>query len=305
MVKHFINFVIFLSVLGFLFADKAFAQATSYTYTNQEQDESGLMYYDSRYYDPDLGRFLQPDSYDVPNKYAYVSNDPVNKVDPSGHIDIPTADDFFGFHSIPQMSSDLGKCCDTNGTIYLDGMWLDTNSTLDFDSFPRDLAGEYESSLIGRYLPPEIGVPIQGLSSELWRLTTLQLRAMGGEYLTIGEQAELVTGKIPLGFTVKWAKNVITAGKLDMILTNKILTAMKLPFVGNLERLACSQMCLGDASRVLQANKGIGALGKVADDIGVHYFPILEKNGIPWVTDTPLYGKIMVSNHPEKKLLLK
>ena len=63
------------------------ASASDYTYTNQEQDKSGLLHYDSRYYDPDLGRFLQPDSYDVPNKYAYVSNDPVNRIDPSGHTD--------------------------------------------------------------------------------------------------------------------------------------------------------------------------------------------------------------------------
>ncbi|RMG41122.1 MAG: hypothetical protein D6719_09140 [Candidatus Dadabacteria bacterium] len=59
----------------------------------QERDEeSGLYYYRSRYYDPVLGRFLQPDSV-IPdpsnpqalNPYTYVNNNPVNNIDPDGH----------------------------------------------------------------------------------------------------------------------------------------------------------------------------------------------------------------------------
>ena len=48
--------------------------------------------YNARWYDPEIGRFLQPDSI-VPspfesqslNRYSYVMNYPVNMVDPSGH----------------------------------------------------------------------------------------------------------------------------------------------------------------------------------------------------------------------------
>jgi Bacterial toxin 44 len=48
----------------------------------------------SRWYDPDLGRFTQPDTI-VPgagnpqslNRYAYVHNNPLNLLDPSGHSD--------------------------------------------------------------------------------------------------------------------------------------------------------------------------------------------------------------------------
>ena len=49
------------------------------------------MYYDARYYDPDLGRFLQADTYlDGMNRYTYCGNNPVRYVDPTGNdFEIP------------------------------------------------------------------------------------------------------------------------------------------------------------------------------------------------------------------------
>ena len=62
-------------------------------FTGQTFDsESGLYYYGARYYDPELGRFIQadtvisdmgnPQSY---NRYSYVLNNPLKYTDPTGH----------------------------------------------------------------------------------------------------------------------------------------------------------------------------------------------------------------------------
>jgi RHS repeat-associated protein len=62
------------------------------SYINERFDaETGLQYLHARYYDPDLGRFLTPDTWDPIiaevdiNRYAYAGNDPVNYSDANGH----------------------------------------------------------------------------------------------------------------------------------------------------------------------------------------------------------------------------
>jgi RHS repeat-associated protein len=66
---------------------------TDYTYTGQYSnvDDFGLMFYNARWYDPALGRFAQADTI-VPggvqglDRYAYVSNNPLRYIDPTGHM---------------------------------------------------------------------------------------------------------------------------------------------------------------------------------------------------------------------------
>ncbi len=63
-------------------------------YTGAIYDVStGLLYLNARFYDPSTGRFISQDSYrgerdepDTWHLYAYCANDPVNYVDPSGHL---------------------------------------------------------------------------------------------------------------------------------------------------------------------------------------------------------------------------
>jgi RHS repeat-associated protein len=58
-----------------------------YGYTGREPDETGLIYYRARYYDPSIGRFTQRDPLGQNagiNPYAYVNANPVNFNDPMG-----------------------------------------------------------------------------------------------------------------------------------------------------------------------------------------------------------------------------
>jgi RHS repeat-associated protein len=67
---------------------------TDKSFTSQKAlANTGLMDYNARMYDPDLGRFVQPDSI-VPeieqaqayNRYTYVLDNPIGKTDPSGNF---------------------------------------------------------------------------------------------------------------------------------------------------------------------------------------------------------------------------
>ncbi|MCG3773256.1 MAG: tRNA nuclease WapA [Nitrospira sp.] len=78
-------------------------------YINERYDaETGLQYLHARYYDPHLGRFLTPDTWDPIiaevdiNRYAYSANDPINFSDANGHI-VET------FWDIGNVIYDLGK----------------------------------------------------------------------------------------------------------------------------------------------------------------------------------------------------
>jgi len=68
--------------------------SVKYTFTGQEEDrELGLYNYNARLYDPELGRFISPDTIVTApgnlqslNRYSYCLNNPLIYTDPSGHI---------------------------------------------------------------------------------------------------------------------------------------------------------------------------------------------------------------------------
>ena len=70
------------------------AYENPFRYRGEQYDsETGNIYLRSRYYSPTQGRFLTQDSFagiqskpNTLNLYAYCGNDPVNHIDPSGHL---------------------------------------------------------------------------------------------------------------------------------------------------------------------------------------------------------------------------
>ena len=70
------------------FGNSAGSAKTRYGFTGRERDSlTGLMYYRARFYDPQLGRFISEDPIGLAggiNQFAYVGNNPQNRIDPSG-----------------------------------------------------------------------------------------------------------------------------------------------------------------------------------------------------------------------------
>lgn len=84
------------SLLGISEAAAFNTSSTTRGFTGHEQlDGTGLVHMNGRVYDPELGRFIQADNLIDPgdisqglNRYSYVLNNPLTRVDPSGSLSI-------------------------------------------------------------------------------------------------------------------------------------------------------------------------------------------------------------------------
>lgn len=97
-----------------------------YTYTGREFDsESGLYYYRARYYDPNIGRFINEDPIGFGggiNKFVYTINNPVNFTDPSGLLSKKDCEDIaaLGYSICFQIEDELDQiaCLDDVGAAF-------------------------------------------------------------------------------------------------------------------------------------------------------------------------------------------
>jgi RHS repeat-associated protein len=139
---------------------------TAKSYINERFDaETGLMYLHTRYYDPDLARFLSPDTWDptLPgvdiNRYAYAGNDPINKSDPNGH---QTISDLFKLKDIRGVGAANSKAREylegeRGGLENLEDAYRDPDSSMSDDYYESvkskklSKIRQYEMFLGGKY----------------------------------------------------------------------------------------------------------------------------------------------------------
>jgi RHS repeat-associated protein len=146
---------------------------TKYRFTGQREEGTiGLHFYNARWYDAALGRFVQADSI-VPqpgnpqalNRYSYVLNNPLKYSDPSGHANDPNAQGGIGAGWDPEW---VARFKDAHGGAYPKWQdWFDYQLSLgwpgtgDGGSWTEQDWREYHElrSLLGDALLRQIGAP--------------------------------------------------------------------------------------------------------------------------------------------------
>jgi RHS repeat-associated protein len=125
-------------------------------YINERYDpETGLQYLHARYYDPDLARFITPDTWDpmLPgvdiNRYAYAGNDPVNGSDANGH----SMKYYWAPGPIPP--TDLPWLGDS----IVNGFASMGNSIINFTNIPGRLLAPYSDTIVGAAMSHEMACP--------------------------------------------------------------------------------------------------------------------------------------------------
>ena len=160
---------------------------TDRTYTGQQSEETGLMYYNARYYDPQIGHFISPDTI-VPdpgnvldyNRYLYVRGRVLNYNDPTGHcgvsavagpagvvIDIPC-----WTSTAPAAAAGAATVVGAAGAVFAVGYVL-SEPALDYPApFPETEIGEMSASFP---LPDSNTLSIDGIplvTEETYQLVT-------------------------------------------------------------------------------------------------------------------------------------
>jgi len=224
------------------------SQKTAYRFTGQRIEETlDLYYYGARWYDPVVGRFLQPDT-TVPNpgnpqslnRYTYVYNNPLRYQDPTGH---------FAWIPIGAAGGAVG------GAIY--GYYLEVSENLSQ----------------GKNLGQALTTNIDPGKILFWTGTGALLGSGVG---VVGAGAAALLGTTGAGTTVATAATTaVTAASADGDPTNEMRTALEsATSVG-----ARAVQAVTDASKIasqLQSKAGILQI-KVAGNMGSLSNPEVQK----------------------------
>ncbi|MDD4493086.1 MAG: hypothetical protein PHV32_01835 [Eubacteriales bacterium] len=144
--------------------------------------ESGNYYLNARYYDPQIQRFTQSDTYRGNNPYAYCGGDPVNRTDPSGHYTVGdkvkaygygTADSYGGGAHTRSFNGEtltIAKMVSGNGRTRIYGLSQNgktgSANVIGWFTEKQFTAGGGKSKLSGSSVTPPTPKPSGGKSSE-------------------------------------------------------------------------------------------------------------------------------------------
>jgi RHS repeat-associated protein len=98
------------------------AVVSGFAFTGEMRDENGLQYHRARYYAPELGVWPSLDPLGLGNRYAYVTGNPVTRVDPSGLFDESTC-------TVQQGDCLVGIAMQVG--VYVDGIPITVGTTQD------------------------------------------------------------------------------------------------------------------------------------------------------------------------------
>jgi len=169
------------------------ASENDYKYTGKELDsETGLYYYGARYYDPELGRFVQADvvtgSLQDPlslNRYAYVKNNPLKFVDPSGNAE-KTASFSYGATASSQFNKGYGITYGITGDVSDFGFGKKTKAKLNFDF---STGGK---NIMAEAIHPVFGTWSGSLSGEITENVNWEIEHTSTNSVAEGVENELV-----------------------------------------------------------------------------------------------------------------
>ncbi len=118
--------------------------------------ETGLYYNDHRYYDPQRGRYLTPDPLGLRggvNSYAYVANNPLKNIDPSGLI-------LFAFDGTGNNSRDDSKKIDSSNVALFYRFYDQSVAQQNFAEYQRGVGTDPEKSALTNTL--QMGIATEG-----------------------------------------------------------------------------------------------------------------------------------------------